>query len=170
MAKHSQNIPMINVRVSQIHDDVSPNTIIFSWWSILAQPRSSCSMRTAELHLLQATRYLERATSKIGRITALSRRHFPTRATRAQLLQAARRHAVVTSVLSTDFTSNLSYAMLASRLFPFSSQATMHLAIDQPHTTATGQEGLFYWTDRLYRSNTCGAAYMPGQIWRPTPA
>jgi hypothetical protein len=37
MAKHSQNIPMINVRVSQIHDGVSPNTIISSWWSLLAQ-------------------------------------------------------------------------------------------------------------------------------------
>jgi hypothetical protein len=51
MAKHSQNIPMINVRVSQIHDGVSPNTIISSWWSLLAQPRSSCSRRTAELPL-----------------------------------------------------------------------------------------------------------------------
>jgi hypothetical protein len=72
------------------------------------------------------------------------------------VLQLASREDIVTLFPSTDFTSNLSYAMLASRLFPFSSQATMHLAIDQPCATATREKG---YLTRLYMR--CGVHARP---------
>lgn len=33
ISRHSQSIPMINVRVSQIRDDVSSDATILVWWS-----------------------------------------------------------------------------------------------------------------------------------------
>jgi hypothetical protein len=54
--KHSQNIPMINVRVSQIRDDVTSGAMILL---VFAQPRWSCSMSTAELFLVQASIYFK---------------------------------------------------------------------------------------------------------------